>query len=146
MIRFFVNLLATFTFVLLLVTPGVFSGNLVEFTPETPGVVIYENSEKFGNWAKLEANGDQFNLELTQFEKPAYFGEILTIENRNQTQVGVEIVNSNPKVSIFFDIGSEIAGPQSVKLASQEKVGISLLLPAGEVQTIYTSFSLKTTE
>ncbi len=147
MIKLLVNLGATLVLVLLLAAPSVFSTNLVTFEEAKLSFDIKNNSEKFSDFLKLvefkNTEVANFNLELVKyFDKPALYSGILEIENRQETTKIVKIVNYEPRVLIFFDVGRETEGPVEVKLDSHQKVEVNLLVPQN-TQTKTLSFSLE---
>ena len=147
MIRVLVNLAATLVLVLLLAAPGVFSGNLTHFEGENLGLEIKNNSDKFGQFLKLEEvhnnNKLNYNLEFTKFENQlALYKGVLEIVNLGNFEKTVKILETSTQVQVFFDAGLETQGPAEVKLSPKQKVGINLLVPQN-TQTKSTSFSLE---
>lgn len=145
--RFLVNLGAILVLALLLAAPGVFSNNLTQFTGETFGFEVVNNSDKFAQLLKLERAGGgglgEFNLEFTTFEnKAALYRAILEIENKTNLPKKVKVANSNQKIAIFFDTGLQTQGSSELQILPKQKVGISLLVPAN-TQIKTASFSLE---
>ena len=141
--RLLVNLAATFVLVILLVTPSVFSFNLVDFETGVSGIAIFDNSQKFGQFLSISKIGqDHFKLEFTIFsEKPALYQNFLEIENKKESKTIVRVINENSEVEIFFNKGSQNLGPAEIDLAPKQKIGLDLLVPANtQVET--ASFSL----
>lgn len=148
MIRFLLNLTATFSLVLLLAAPGVFSGNLVVYEPHLSGIVIHSGAEKFGDFLKIsqlpKEDEIHFNLNFSQFEKPALYYQILTIENTSGADITLEIANQNPKsVEVFFDNGIRTQGPTEIKVSQNTSSVVNLLVPAKNLIVSQASFSLK---
>lgn len=141
--RLLLNLAATFVLVILLVTPSVFSFNLVDFETGVSGITIFDNSQKFGQFLSISKIGqNHFRAEFTIFnEKPALYQNFLEIENERETKTIIRVINENAEVEIFFSKGSENLGPVEVELAPKQKIGLNLLVPANtQVET--ASFSL----
>lgn len=141
--RFLLNLAAIFVLVILLITPSVFSFNLVNFEREFSGISIIDNSEKFGEFLKiLKVENNNFEIEFRTFaEKPALYRNFLEVENKDKSKTTVKIVGKDLGVEIFFNTGTATAGPVEIDLFPGEKVGINLIAkPAMESKT--ASFSL----